>query len=303
MNETITCQGRQIDAAALSWLQTWIADHGDWSRARLARELCREWDWRTAGGQIKNYAARSFLIKLEERGLITLPPLQESKRRTNWSQSLTTKTAQRNAERLLPPPEKITTALSALTPLSVEIPSTKSYEENCYTHYLIHHHYLGFSRTVGENLKYLISDRTGRHLACLLFGSAAWKTLPRDSFIGWSETVRQKNVNLLTNNTRFLIMPWVRVPHLASHILGLIMRRLCDDWRAKYAHPIHLVETFVENDRFRGTCYRAANWIFVGQTKGRSRQDRYTTLKVPVKDIYLYPLTLNYRKELCNGNA
>jgi len=168
---------------------------------------------------------------------------------------------------------------------------------------LVNHHYLGFSRTVGENLKYLISDRTGRHLACLLFGSAAWKTLPRDSFIGWSDAVRQKNVNLLTNNTRFLIMPWVHVPHLASHILGLVMRRLCDDWRAKYAHPIHLVETFVEHDRFRGTCYRAANWIFVGQTKGRSRQDRYSTLKVPIKDIFLYPLTLNYRKELCNGNA
>ena len=303
MNETIKCQGRQLGAADLIWLQNWIAEHGDWSRARLAKELCREWNWCTASGQIKNYAARSFLIKLEQRSLINLPPLQLSKRRTTWSKSLTRETSKTKAVFPLPPSEKINVSLSKIKPLRVVIPNPKSYKEHCYNHYLVNHHYLGFSRTVGENLKYLVSDCTGRNLACLLFGSAAWKTIPRDSFIGWSDAVRQKNVNFLTNNTRFLILPWVRVPHLASHILGLVMRRLCDDWHSKYAHPIHIVETFVEHERFRGTCYRAANWIYVGQTKGRSRQDRYSTLNVPIKDIYLYPLILNFREKLSNGKA
>lgn len=255
MKETIIYQSRKLDAADLSWLQNWIAEHGYWSRARLAKELCREWNWRTASGQIKNYAARSFLIKLEHRGLINLPPLQVSMCRSTWSRSLTERALKSKTAVTLPTPENITVSLSKLKPLTLVIPAPKSYEEHCYTHYLVNHHYLGFSHTVGENLKYLVRDRTGRNLACLLFGSAAWKTDPRDSFIGWSDTVRQENVNLLTNNTRFLILPWVRVPHLASHILGLVMHKLCADWQSKYAHPIHIVETFVERKRFRGTCY------------------------------------------------
>lgn len=158
-------------------------------------------------------------------------------------------------------------------------------------YYLNHYHYLGFNQTVGENIKYLVRDRSGHNVACLLFGSAAWKTAPRDSFIGWNRELREKNINFITNNTRFLILPQIRVPHLASHILGCIIRRIQKDWRDKYTHPIYMVETFVERDLFKGTCYKAANWLCVGQTRGRSRQDRYLKLSVPVKDILLYPLT------------
>ena len=166
-------------------------------------------------------------------------------------------------------------------------------------YYLKHFHYLGFNCTVGENIKYLIKDRFGRIVACLLFGSAAWKTKDRDSFIGWERSVRENNINYLTNNTRFLILPWVNVRYLASHILGLITSRIKQDWIDKYAHPVHLLETFVECHRFKGTCYKAANWRRVGQTKGRSRQDRYNKLIVPIKDTYLFPLTQSYRQILC----
>jgi hypothetical protein len=122
-------------------------------------------------------------------------------------------------------------------------------------------------------------------------------------FIGWERVAREANLGLLTNNTRLLILPWVKVPHLASHLLSRVCRRLCSDWMAKYGHPIHLLETFVDRGRFRGTCYRAANWILVGQTKGRSRNDRYQTLEVPVKDIYLYPLAKDSCEQLCHVDA
>lgn len=152
-------------------------------------------------------------------------------------------------------------------------------------------------------MKYLVRDRHGRDLACVLFGSAAWKTKPRDEFIGWSRETRARNLLWITNNTRFLILPWVRVPHLASHVLGRISRRIRTDWRAKYGHPVYLLETFVEQGRFLGTCYKAANWIFVGSTTGRSRQDRYNTLAVPVKDIYLYPLIPHFKEAFLNENG
>jgi len=147
-------------------------------------------------------------------------------------------------------------------------------------------------------MKYMVFDKEGRPLACLLFGSAAWKTAPRDDFIGWDADTRRRNLRFLTNNMRFLILPWIKVPHLASHILGRVARGISSDWIKKYNHPIYMLETFVEKERFRGTCYRAANWIYVGQTKGRSRNDRYSTLKVPIKDIYLYPLTKRFREIL-----
>jgi len=152
---------------------------------------------------------------------------------------------------------------------------------------------------VGENLKYLVADRDSRPLACLLFGSAAWKTQARDGFIGWDPEQRRRNLPLLTNNTRFLLFPWVDVRGLASHLLSRVCERLSRDWRAKYGHGIELVETFVDRSRFAGTSYRGAGWLRVGQTRGRSRQDRHRDLRVPVKDLYLKPLSRDYRRRLC----
>jgi hypothetical protein len=153
---------------------------------------------------------------------------------------------------------------------------------------------------VGENMKYLIFDCHQRPLACVLFGSAAWSVQCRDSYIGWDANTRKHNLNLTTNNMRFLILPWVQVTNLASHILGLIARRLCADWINHYGHSLYLLETYVDKDRFTGVCYKAANWIYVGQTKGRSRNDRHARLRVPIKDVYLYPLVKHYQQKLKN---
>jgi len=159
-------------------------------------------------------------------------------------------------------------------------------------------HYLGFGGTVGENLQYTVRDGRGRLLAGLVFGAAAWKCQDRDRFIGWTAEQRKRNLGLLSGNARFLILPWVRVSHLASWTLAAALRNLSADWQAKYGHPVHLVETFVQRDRFRGIAYQAANWIHVGQTTGRTRQDRYSRIQAPVKDIYLYPLQRHFRERL-----
>ncbi len=287
MDTSFTCQGREISASQIDWLRTVVRDHPDWSRHGISLRICTQWNWRTDAGRLKTMAARDLIDKLEQRGLIALPPIRPHCRlgqRSPFPKGFV-------------PPEcaPIFGDLYSLTPLAIHIPAPRTYEAACFGYYLARHHYLGF------NLKFLIRDRLGRDVACLLFGSAAWKTAPRDAFIGWDAETRQKNLNFITNNTRFLILPSVRVPHLASHLLAGIMRRIRQDWQDKYAHPVHLVETFVQDDRFTGACYKAANWISVGQTKGRSRQDRYSTLSVPVKDIYVYPLTRNFRQALCGG--
>lgn len=298
MAKSFVCQGRLINDADLIWLRSWIAANPEWSRFRIAQELCRLWNWTTPTGQLKDFAARTFLRKLYERGLIALPPICTNKRtKKGFAVSLTPATAEPLAA------SHVETSLADLLPLSFIIVSTGSGEEARFHHYLSYHHYLGFHRTVGENIKYLVRDRHGRDLACILFGSASWKTRARDELIGWSHEARMRNLSWITNNTRFLILPWVRVPHLASHVLGRIIRRIRTDWRDKYGHTVHLLETFVERDRFFGTCYKAANWKYVGSTKGRSRQDRYNTLTVPVKDIYLYPLIPDFQEALCNENG
>jgi hypothetical protein len=297
MRETFLCQGRTIYTDDVSWLRSWIGEHPEWSRYRIARELCKFWNWQTSSGQLKDFAARSFLCKLMDRGLITLPPIRtEMKRQRGYATP--TKTTPMT---LLCVP--IDAPLSELTPISLIIPDPGSDDEHRFHHYLVRYHYPGFHRTVGENLKYLVCDQQGRDLACVLFGAAAWKTKSRDLFIGWNDTARTRHLSWLTNNTRFLVLPWVRVPHLATHLLARILRRIRADWQAKYSHTVYLVETFVERDRFRGTCYKAANWKLSGHTTGRSRQDRYNTITVPVKDVYLYPLVPHFREILCHEDA
>ncbi|MFQ5356555.1 MAG: DUF4338 domain-containing protein [Mariprofundaceae bacterium] len=290
MSKTIICQGREVCGADIDWLQACVREHPDWSRHRITKHICEDWDWRTHSGQLKTFAARSFIDKLEAKGFIELPPVRAGMRRPHRDPY---------PEVTLPDAAPVTAQLSDIAPVSITLISSGTYDHGCFASYLIEHHYLGFNRTVGEHLEYLVRDAQGCDLACVLFGSAAWKCASRDRWIGWDATSRQRNLNFTTNNTRFLILPWVRIPHLASHILGRIMRRLSHDWLCRYGHPVHLVETFVEKDRFKGTCYKAANWTLLGQTQGRSRQDRHNNLSVPVKDILAYPLCKNFRHKLC----
>jgi len=283
-------QARDLTEQDLEQIRTLIDSRPHFSRNQLSIELARAWDWYTAAGQLKDMAARSLMLKLEQRGWITLPPVR------------------RKASRRLPialelPLEGgagdfIAGSLREFTPLSFEIVSANHPD---LSRTLARHHYIGYRGPVGENLAYRIRDWSGRDLACALFGAAAWKVKARDQWIGWSQTVRQRHLALIANNSRFLILPWVRVPHLASHILGCLTRRLAADWQAKYGHPVWLVETFVDCSRFQGTSYKAANWIYAGQTQGRSRQDRDRTLHVPIKDVYLYPLMRGARERLCQG--
>ena len=167
------------------------------------------------------------------------------------------------------------------------------------TELLRQHHYRGYSGAVGENVQYLAKDRLGRELAVMVFGAAAWKVAARDSFIGWSPAQRQERLGWIVNQQRFLILPWVHVPHLASHLLALALRRLRADWQGRYGHPVWLVETFVEEQRFAATSYKAAGWIRVGQTTGRTRQDRDRTLQTPSKGVWVKPLHPRFRQNLC----
>jgi hypothetical protein len=280
-------QGRTLSAADLAQIRAWRAEHPDWHRTRLSRALCTLWGWRNGVGQLKDMAARSLLLKLEARGLIALPPRQGPS--VNGRRN-------RRSTGEVPAPVRLQVPLASLAPLEVVPVAAGSAEAPLFRSQLQHHHYLGHRNCVGENLKYLVRDGQGRPLACALFGSAAWQCQPRDAFIGWSPQARRRHLGLITNNTRLLILAGVRVPHLASHLLGRICRRLSRDWQARYGHPIHLVETFVEPDRFAGTSYRAAGWVRVGATTGRGRNG--STPQGSRKEVYLLPLSADFRARL-----
>ena len=283
-------QGRRLGPEDIGLVRHWLATEPDWNRSRLSRELCRHWDWRNGAGRLKDMACRTLLLKLERRGQIRLPARQRP-----------SPNVLRNRRVLDLPCDRtpIEGVLGDLRPLRIE-PLAEGHPDLALFRFLLQrHHYLGLRNSVGENLKYLARDRQGRPVACLLFGSAAWKAKARDAWIGWNAAQRRCGLARLTNNTRFLILPWVRVPHLASHLLGHVARQLNADWIAKYGHGLELLETFVDRDRFRGTCYRAAGWIHVGATTGRSRNDVDQTLRVPVKDLYVLPLVPDSRRRLC----
>jgi len=287
-------QGRRIGLSELEQIRQWLGAHPDWSRYRLSRHLASLWDWRNPAGQLKDMAARTLLLKLEQRGWIVLPP-----RRLVPPSRMRSKPM--SAVELPIPESPITQPLSTLLPLTLtEVSRPGTSERGLFEALLHQHHYLSHRSFVGENLQYLACDCQGRPLACVLLGAAAWQCADRDRYIGWDPPARSQRLHLLTNNTRFLIAPWVEVPDLASHILSRMARCLSDHWQAKYGHPIYLLETFVERDRFEGACYRAANWVRVGQTQGRSRQDRPdgTHRQVPIKDIYLRSLHPQFREFL-----
>lgn len=291
MTESLTIQGRRLSPAELHGLRQWVGENPRWSRWRLSRELATRWDWRNGAGVLKDMAARTLLVKLAKRGLIQLPERRQVP--TNRMRC-----GVQPVREWCEPREPISCRLAELEPLSLQEVSGQPTERVWVKESLAHFHYLGFGGAVGENLQYVIRDAQSRPLACLVFGAAAWKCQERDRFIGWTAEQRQKNLALVANNTRFLILPGVKVPHLGSWILGQVAGRISQDWQGKYGHPVVLLETFVERERFRGTVYRAANWQAVGVTAGRSRQDRHTCLQVPVKDIYLYPLRRSFREGL-----
>jgi hypothetical protein len=297
VTEAQIIQGRLIGAVEVEQVRQLLADHPHWSRWRLSQELAALWNWRNGVGRLKDMAARAMLLKLEQRGWINLPP----RRRTPFNRMRHKRLPEPG---LAAPHAPVTGPLRALLPLVISECSGadpgQAAQRALFDALLYRHHYLSHRSSVGENLQYLVADVQGRPLACMLFGAAAWQCAARDRYLGWESGVRAQNLHLLANNTRFLILPWVHLSALGSHVLGRIAQRLNGDWQAKYGHPIYLLETFVQCDRFTGAAYRAANWVRVGQTKGRTRQDRPdgTWQQAAIKDVYLYPLHRRFREHL-----
>ena len=293
--EPICLQGRTLTNDDLVLVRNLIEQHPDWHRTALSRHLCELWGWRNQAGRIKDMAARTLLLKLQARGLIQLPPPQT---RTARPCAQAPSAFQQQLPSLWSAPIDDRLDLHSLQPVSLELVETLAMRQQA-RELLAQYHYRGFNGAVGENIQYLAKDVRGRELAVMVFGAAAWKVAVRDQFIGWSAAPRAKRLGLLANQQRFLILPWVQVPHLASHLLALALRRLSRDWQGRYGHPIWLVETFVETERFVGTAYKAAGWLGLGQTTGRTRQDREHTLQTPPKTVWVRPLHPGFREALC----
>jgi len=298
-------QGRLVSELDLEVIRRWTEQNPGWSRRHLSQVLATHWEWRNGAGQLKDMAARTLLLKLEQHGLIALPPRRQKPTNRMRLPALLSQAGAPSIEPRLWNQSSIECSLAQLKGLEVSEVSQAPEARREVASVLSQFHYLGFGGTVGENLQYLVRDlpagRQGgqcRLLGCLIFGAAAWKCQARDQFIGWSAEERLRNLGWIANNSRFLIPPWVRVPHLASWVLGQVSHRLSGDWQAKYGHPIVLLESFVQRDRFQGIAYRAANWTRVGATAGRTRQDCHRCIRAPVKDIYLYALGRSFREAL-----
>jgi hypothetical protein len=290
--EPICLQGRTLSGDDLAAVRALIAEHPDWHRTALSRHLCELWNWRNGAGRLKDMAARTLLLKLHARGWIQLPPP-----RTRTRRPCAQAPPSFQPELLSLAPAPIDSPLASLRPVSLELAATTGARRRV-GQLLAQYHYRGFQGAVGENVQYLAKDVQGRELAVMVFGAAAWKVAVRDQFIGWPVEQRSQHLGGIANQQRFLILPWVRVPHLASHLLALATRRLARDWQSRYGHPVCLAETFVETDRFDGTAYRAAGWICLGETTGRTRQDRHRTLQTPPKTVWVLPLHRCFRQHL-----
>ncbi len=278
----------EITEERLAQIRKVISDNPDMGRTKLSVALCEIWGWRDASGRVKDMSCRDLLSSLDKAGKIELPPHIFLVRKPGDA---------RGVKHLVHDETPITGKLGELQPLSIEVITSRE-PMTRFKSYIDQYHYLGFDRFIGERMAYQVSDRNGEPLACLLFGSAAWSCKERDSFIGWSKDERSRSLKMLTNNSRFLIYPWVRVPHLASHILSLVAHRISSDWELKYGHGLCLLETFVECGRFKGTCYKAANWAHVGRTTGRGRDGGHHKAILPQKEVYLYPLVACFRQAL-----
>ncbi len=283
-------RGRNITAADVERIREFIAEHPQLSRWKLSRKLCEAWDWRQANGALCDQVCRSLLLLLDRAGAIELPAVRRRPMRNYLAD-------RERPEPVIPDNRPVCGALSTLRP-RLEIDQVRrTAEEPLFNSLMEQYHYLGYEQPVGEHLKYLVKVN-GQVVACLAFGSAPRHLASRDRFIGWNQQTRRRNIRLVAYNTRFLILPWVQVPHLASHILARIAARIARDWQRLYAHPVYLLETFVDPQRFRGTCYRAANWIVLGRTTGRGHNDFTHKPNRPVKEVLVYPLHRRFRELL-----
>ena len=283
--------GRDFSSDEMGTIRRLIAEHPGANRARLSRMVCEVLDWRRPDGGLKDMSCRVAMLRMQDNGLIRLPP--PLKGNGNG------KPYRRRTPEAEPEPElfPVTIPAGKLTDLHLE-PVVGSKASHLWNEYVDRYHYLGYQPLPGAQLRY-IARASGRRLAVLGFGAAAWKTDPRDSFIGWTAQQREARLHLVVNNARFLILPWVHARHLASCLLGMASRRIADDWQKRYGYRPVLLETFVETPRFAGTSYKAANWLCLGETQGRGKLDRKHKAHLPRKSVWVYPLLRNFRRVLC----
>ena len=281
-------RGREISQEDILYIRALIERYPSESRRTLSTQLCEAWQWRQANGALRDMVCRGLLLMLERAGQITLPPVSYVRHNPL-------------ARRVRPEPVLIDATpiegpLRDLQPLEF-VPVRRTSDEPLFNSLIEEHHYLGYEQPVGEHLKYLVWAQ-GRPIACLAWSSAPRHLGSRDSYIGWSAEARRRNIRFIAYNTRFLILPWVRVEHLASHILGRMAARISADWQAMYGHPIYFLETFVDPEQFRGTCYRAANWVLLGKTTGRGKQSNSYVPNRSIKEVLGYQLTKRFRELL-----
>jgi hypothetical protein len=281
-------RGRVVTAQDLVFIRELIAQNPGLSRRGLSAQLCQAWQWKQANGALCDMVCRGLLLMLHRGGEIELPAVRQI-------------SLNPFVQRARPAPVPIdkmplTGALRELKPIDLR-QVRRTAEEPLFNSLIEHHHYLGYEQPVGEQLKYLIWAQ-GRPIACLAWSSAPRHLGSRDRYIGWSAQARRRNIRLVAYNTRFLILPWIRVPHLASHILGRVANRLSRDWERTYGHPVYFAETFIDPGRFRGTCYRAANWRFLGLTTGRGKGSTSKRPNRSIKEVLGYPLAPRFRELL-----
>jgi hypothetical protein len=281
-------RGRLVTAEDILYIGELIAAYPRESRRTLSKKLCEAWQWKQPNGALCDMVCRGLLLMLDRAGQITLPPVSYVRHNPL-------------AKRARPAAVLIETApiegkLQEIQPLEFE-QVRRTGDEALFNSLMEEHHYLGYEQPVGEHLKYLVWAQ-GRPFACVAWSSAPRHLGSRDRYIGWSGEARRRNIRFIAYNTRFLILPWVRVKHLASHILGRMGMRISDDWRRMYEHPIYFLETFVDPERFRGTCYRAANWVLLGKTTGRGKQSNSYVPNRSIKEVLGYPVTKRFRELL-----
>jgi hypothetical protein len=281
-------RGKVITAEDILYIRELIAANPTASRRTLSKKLCEAWQWRQSNGALCDMVCRGLLLRLERAGQITLPPISYVRHNPL-------------AKRARPMPVPIDRTpiegqLREIQPIELQ-QVRRTAEESLFNSLIEEHHYLGYEQPVGEHLKYLVWAQ-GRPIACVAWSSAPRHLGSRDRYIGWNVEARRRNIRFIAYNTRFLILPWVCVPHLASHILGRMTSVLSGDWERMYGHPVYFAETFIDPGRFRGTCYRAANWKFLGLTTGRGKDDHTYKPNRPIKEILGLPLTPRFRELL-----
>ncbi len=291
MHTEITYRGKTATAEDIEFINELIANNPNDSRWALSIKLCKEWNWVQLNGALRDMVCRGFMLKLYREGCITLPP----KRRTPNNPFVNRKKPVEVEIDQTP----INVSLSGIKPLEIrQVRNTES--AKLFNSLIEYHHYLGYCHPVGEQLKYIVFAEK-RPIACFAWSSAPRHIGCRDRFIGWTKGIREKHLHYMVYNSRFLILSWVRIPYLASHLLGRITRTLSSDWKKKYNHPIFFLETFVDTERFAGTCYKAANWQYLGNTTGRGKSDKTHKQTRSIKAVWGYPLSKNFREQLLCG--